>query len=102
MPTGYQIQKQEAAYFLTLQVVYWVDIFSRKIYRDIAVENLNYCIHKKGLIVYSYVIMSNHIHLLVQSENRNLSDLIRDFKKYTTARIIYTIEKEKDKRNMHN
>jgi REP element-mobilizing transposase RayT len=98
MPTGYQIQKQEAAYFLTLQVVYWVDIFTRKKYRDIIIENLNYCINNKGLLVYSYVIMSNHVHLLIQSKTAKLSDVLRDFKKYSTARMLFAIQNEAESR----
>lgn len=35
MPTGFQIKEQHALHYLTLQVVYWVDIFTRKTYRDI-------------------------------------------------------------------
>ncbi|MCX6292012.1 MAG: hypothetical protein NT126_09650 [Bacteroidetes bacterium] len=66
MPTGYQITKQDAAHYLTLQVVHWVDLFSRQRYRDIVVDSLNHCISKKGLYVYSYVMMSNHLHLLAQ------------------------------------
>jgi REP element-mobilizing transposase RayT len=49
-------------------------------YKDCVIECLNFCV--KGIILYSYVIMSNHIHLIVQSENGQLSDLIRDFKIY--------------------
>ncbi|MDK2979494.1 MAG: hypothetical protein PWP52_2208 [Bacteroidales bacterium] len=44
MPTGYQIKEQEAAYYLTFQVVFWFDIFTRKVYRDnIIIESLKYC-----------------------------------------------------------
>ena len=56
MPTGYQISNQDRPYYLTLQVVQWVDIFTRKVYKDILVDALNYCIAHKGLLVYSYVI----------------------------------------------
>ena len=31
MSTGYQIMKDDSAYFVTFQVVGWVDLFSRKI-----------------------------------------------------------------------
>ncbi len=98
MPTGYQIQKQEAAYFLTLQVVYWIDLFSRKRYNDIVVDSLNHCIEKKGLIVYSYVIMSNHVHILLQAEDKNLSAVIRDFKKYTSSKLLFSIRTEPESR----
>lgn len=98
MPTGFQIVKQEAAHYLTLQVVYWVDLFSRQRYRDIIIDSLNYCISKKNLIVFGYVIMSNHVHLLVQAENANLSDVIRDFKKYSSGRILFSIQNESESR----
>ncbi|MFT5986475.1 MAG: putative transposase, partial [Planctomycetota bacterium] len=48
MPTGYQIINQGNAHFLTLQIVSWVDIFTRKVYKDIIVDALNYCIKHKG------------------------------------------------------
>jgi hypothetical protein len=37
MSTGYQIKEQDKLYFITLQVVEWVDIFSRQLYRDIII-----------------------------------------------------------------
>ena len=67
MPTGYQIAEQDKLHYVTLQVVEWVDIFTRKIYRDIIIESLAYCQKNKGLEIYCWVIMSNHIHLLIKS-----------------------------------
>ena len=49
MPTGYQIKEQDVLHYITLQVVYWVDVFTRKAYRDIIIENLIYCQENKGL-----------------------------------------------------
>ncbi len=91
MTTGYQIKEQDALYYLTLQIVDWVDVFIRPIYRDILIESLQYCINNKGLQVFAYVVMSNHVHMVVQSSTANLSGTIRDFKKYTSKRIIETI-----------
>jgi REP element-mobilizing transposase RayT len=67
-------------------------VFSRKVYRDIVIESLKFCINKKGMQLTSYVIMSNHIHIICQAEQGNLSDLIRDFKKYVTQMIINQIK----------
>jgi REP element-mobilizing transposase RayT len=92
MSTAYKISDQEAAYFLTFQIVGWVDIFTRRIYRDIVIESLSYCQKNKELLLYAYVIMSNHIHLLVQSETGNLSGFVRDFKNYTSKKILDEIE----------
>jgi REP element-mobilizing transposase RayT len=92
MSTAYKISDQGAAYFLTFQIVGWVDIFTRQIYRDIATESLSYCQKNKGLLLYAYVIMSNHIHLLAQSETNNLGGFIRDFKNFTGKKILDEIE----------
>jgi len=92
MSCAYRISNQEAPYFLTFQIVGWVDIFTRKIYRDIVIESLIYCQQQKGLKLYAYVIMSNHIHLLAQSETENLSGFIRDFKNFTSRKILNTVE----------
>ena len=50
------------------------------------------------MILYSYVIMSNHIHLIVQSTDGKLSDLIRDFKKFTAKTILEKIQTEPERR----
>ena len=95
MGYAYKIADGGAVYFITCTVTKWVDIFTRKTYCDIVIDSLNFCIEKKGLIVYGYVIMSNHVHLLVQAKNEDLSDILRDFKKFTSQTIIRTIEENK-------
>ena len=52
-------------------------------------DSLAYCQQEKGLILYAYVIMSNHVHLIVQSTNeaQTLSGIIRDFKSFTAKQI---------------
>lgn len=89
----YLIKDQNAIYFLTFTVIDWVDVFTRKEYKLILVDSMNYCIKEKGLTVFGWVIMSNHIHVIWQAkEGYQLSAIIRDFKKFTAKRIIYEIE----------
>jgi len=73
MSTGYQIVDQSALYYLTLQVVDWIDIFTRQVYRDIVIESLKFCQQNKNLQIFGYVIMSNHIHLIANSPNEHFS-----------------------------
>ncbi len=87
MVDAYQIKNQTGLYFLTLQVVGWADIFTRQSYRDIIIDSFVYCRKNKGLKIYAYVIMSNHIHCIV-SANDNLSDVVRNFKKFTSKEIL--------------
>ena len=92
MGDSYQIRDQEGLYFPTCQVVGWVDIFSRRIYRDIVVDSLAYCRAQKGLEVFAYVIMTNHVHMIVRSSTGSLSDVIRDFKRFTSNKIMAEVE----------
>jgi len=98
MSTGYQIKDQEASHYLTLQIVDWIDIFTRQIYRDIVVESLMYCQKNKGLQIFGYVIMSNHMHLICNSTDGKLSATIRDLKKFSSHMIIETIENGNESR----
>jgi REP element-mobilizing transposase RayT len=98
MSTGYQIKDQYATHFITPTIVDWVDIFTRKAYRDIIIDSLAFSIRERGLKLYGYVIMTNHLHLIVRSETGKLSDTIRDFKKFTARSIIDVINKEPESR----
>ncbi len=89
----YKIYDQFGCYFLTLSVVDWVDVFTRKEYREILIESLRYCQKNKGLEINAYVLMSNHLHLIVQAKGDiPLSDILRDFKKFTGRAILASIQ----------
>jgi REP element-mobilizing transposase RayT len=98
MSTGYQIVEQDALHYVTFQIVKWVDIFTRKVYRDIVIDSLKYCQTNKGLEIYAFVIMSNHIHLLIRSDIGKLSDTIREFKSFTAKQILLSIDTESESR----
>jgi putative transposase len=86
-------------YFVTLTIVEWIDLFTRQLYFDVIVENLIYCQQNKGLEIFEYVIMTNHLHLICLSRSGPLSNTLRDFKTYTSKQIILTIkENEKESR----
>ena len=92
MKGGYQIRRQDEVHFLSFAVVEWMDVFIRKQYRDIVIESLRFCQEKKGLRLHAWCIMSSHLHLIVSATNNDLSDIIRDFKKFTSTQILKAIE----------
>lgn len=91
MSRNYKFQNQEFPYFVTFTVVNWIDVFTRLEYKDIIVESLKYCIKNKGLKLYAWVIMSNHVHLIIGTKDTPMQDILRDLKKYTSRTIIKTI-----------
>jgi REP element-mobilizing transposase RayT len=98
MSEAYKTSNPESTYFLTFQVVFWLDVFTRKAYRDIFIESLKYCRKHKEMEVFAFVIMSNHVHLILRNTNRKLADTIRDLKKYTANQIINLIDSSNESR----
>ena len=97
---GYKIRNPAAIHFITFAVVEclpdWViqagiDVFTRKDYRNIILASIRFCQAEKGLVLHSWCLMSNHLHLIVSAKNEDLSDVLRDFKKFTSKQIIETI-----------
>lgn len=84
---------QEDLHFLSYAVVGWVDALSRTIYKDIVVESLAHCQQAKGLQLYAWCIMSNHVHLIAKTaEGFKLQDIMRDHKKFTAKRLVEAVE----------
>ena len=92
MSRKYKFRNPEAIYFVSFATVNWIDVFTRPEYKNIVVDSLNYCIKNKGLVVYAWVIMSNHVHLVIERRSVALEDVIRDLKKYTSRAILKAIE----------
>jgi putative transposase len=88
----YKVRDIFRPHFITVTVTQWVDLFTRNEYRQIILDSLVYCQKQKGLIVHAWVIMHNHLHLIVGStENRYLPNTVRDFKKFTSVALARAI-----------
>ncbi len=80
-------------YFTTTTVIDWIDVFSRPLYKHIVIESLAYCQDNKGLDIYAWVLMTNHLHLIVGIRGENtIGDFLRDFKKFTSKSIVKAIK----------
>jgi len=99
MSEKYKISDQRKAYFLTMTVVGWIDVFTRKSHKMTIIESLQYCQKEKGLTIFGYCLMPSHLHLIARADgNDTLSDILRDFKKYTSKAIIRQILTDSESR----
>jgi REP element-mobilizing transposase RayT len=99
MSSKYKVKDTDKAYFITITVVEWIDLFTRLNHRNTIIDSLCYCQKHKGLEIFAYVIMPSHLHLLCRSEEGfHLSDIIRDFKKFTSKKLIENILEEPESR----
>ncbi|MDP4264019.1 MAG: transposase [Bacteroidota bacterium] len=53
---------------------------------------MRHCQSERALLLHCWCIMSNHLHLIATAKNHDLSDILRDFKKFTGKQIITAIE----------
>lgn len=95
---GHRISDQHALHFVTFTIVEWIDVFTRRVYRDIVLDSLRYCQANKGLHVHAWVIMSNHVHAILSTPGTELSDVIRDFKGHTSKAIVKAVQQENESR----
>ncbi len=76
-------------YYLTLTVRNWYCVLDRHNRFDILGDALRYSKERKGLNLYAYVFMLNHIHLVVSSPDT--IGFVRDFKRHTTKELLSNI-----------
>ncbi len=93
MAYKYRIEDNQELYFLTSTVVDWIDVFTRRELAAIVIDSLNFCVKQKGLEIYGWCLMPSHLHLIVSAEvGKSISDIMRDFKKFTSKEIVKTIK----------
>ena len=89
---GYKIRNKEGIHFVTLTVVEWIDVFTRKLYKDILLDSIRHCQSERELLIHAWCLMTNHIHMILSAKNNDTSEIVRDLKKFTSKKIISAIE----------
>jgi putative transposase len=91
MSRNYKFRDQERPYFISFATVYWIDALTRPVYKDIVVDSIKYCIENKGLIVYAWVIMSSHVHMIIGTNKNPMENIVRDLKRHTSKALLKAI-----------
>ncbi|HJS00635.1 MAG TPA: transposase [Flavobacterium sp.] len=92
MSRKYKFGEKSGAYFISFATVNWIDVFTRDIYFSSIIESLDFCRTNKGMELYGYCIMPSHVHLIFRSSLNDPSGLIRDFKSFTSKKMLQLIE----------
>lgn len=86
----FKLQEKEYPYFITCSVIEGVSLFSDSELARIILESLQFIQQHKGVLVFGYVIMGNHIHAVIQADD--LGEVIKSFKSYTAKLIVKSLE----------
>ena len=86
----YQFYDGVYVYFVTFTIIDWLPVFIDPNPIQIIVDSLNFCIQGKSLRINAYVLMPNHLHLIVfdaKFDNLRLHQTLVDFRKFTGKRL---------------
>jgi putative transposase len=92
MSRKYKFGDSGKLYFISFAVIHWIDLFTRKEYREILLESWRFCQKEKDFEIYSWCIMSSHVHMIVSSKDRALEKTIGEMKSYTSGMLRKAIE----------
>lgn len=93
MSRKYLFHNNNSLYFVTFTTINWIDVFTREEYKNIILESIRYCQQEKGLEVFAWCLMTNHMHLIIRNRSTpTLSDIVRDLKAFTSRHIRKILE----------
>lgn len=86
MRSRYKIFDHAPPHFLTHTIVAWAPVFTRRPYFDLILQTLSFCRQNKGLKLFAWVVLDNHMHLLVSGDQ--VPKIMKEFKSFTAREII--------------
>ncbi|UII20382.1 hypothetical protein [Fulvivirga ligni] len=75
MSEKYKFDDPEGMYFVTLSIVHWIDLFTRKEFKHLIIDSLKYCQHSKGLVINAWCLMPSHLHMIIRTNQELLSPI---------------------------
>ncbi len=90
MRSRYRILDTNGIHFLTCTIVEWIPVFIGIDFCRVIIDSLAFCRRQKGLGLYAYVIMDNHVHLVAEAPG--LTGVMQAFKGFTAREIVRVAE----------
>ncbi len=90
----YRFVEPSEPHFMTCTVSHWIPVFTRPETVEILLDSFRF-IAGKGVTVYAYIVLENHIHVIAQSD-----DIGRDigrFKSHTAKQLLAYLKEQRIK-----
>jgi len=84
--TRYKIYNKGQPHFLTATIVEWIPLFTNPEITSLVLDSLHFLQKERQVVLYAYVIMEHHLHLIASSPD--LTRSIKEFKSFTARKII--------------
>ncbi|MBS1634932.1 MAG: transposase [Bacteroidetes bacterium] len=91
------LRHKTGLYFFTATNLNWLPVLESSNHKNIIIQSLCFMVEHQRIEVFGFVIMPNHIHLILRIiEPHKKSDIQRDFLKFTAQRIHFNLIKTND------
>ena len=88
----YKIYESTHPHFVTCTILHWLPLFTRQESVQIIIDCLKFLQEKDNLKLYAYVILENHLHMVLSSDD--LDKTMQSFKQYTAKQLLELLKKE--------
>jgi REP element-mobilizing transposase RayT len=88
----YKIYEPTHPHFVTCTILHWLPLFTRQESVAIIIDSIKFLQNKDNLKLYAYVILENHLHMLLSSDDLHKS--MQSFKQYTAKQLLELLKKE--------
>ena len=88
----YKVYEPTAPHFITCTILHWIPIFTRTQTTDIIFSSLKYLQENDNLKIHAYVILENHLHLILRSDD--IAKSMARFKSFSAREIINYLKRE--------
>jgi putative transposase len=86
----YKMYDKEIPHFLTMTTVDWIPLFANRDIVSIILESLRFAQRERGVVLYAYVIMENHLHCIASAPE--LGKTMKQFKSFTARSAVDYLE----------
>lgn len=81
-------------YFVTASVVEWIPLFKYPKYTEIVLNSLSWMQEQKRFLLFAFVIMPTHVHLLIKPEQQSIGEIIQQFGSFTAHEILKKVRED--------
>lgn len=82
-------------YFVTASIVKWIHIFKNRECANIVLNSLQWLQNQKRILLFAFVIIPSHLHLLIKPTGKSIGEILQDFGSFTAHEILKQARKDK-------
>lgn len=86
--TFHSIHDPTHLYFVTASVVEWIPLFKYPKYTEIILNSLSWMQKEKRLLLFAFVIMPTHAHVIIKPEKETIGEVVQQFGSFTAHEIL--------------